>query len=1163
MEIAEKIRSNQDHAGMLRRTLERIVQLYTDKSHFIYELLQNAEDARAHEICFIQYEDRLEVMHDGRPFTEENLLALCDVGQSDKIKDLNQIGEFGVGFKSVFSICDHVLLYSNPGESSLSDNCQPYALDIQDFTNPVDIDPVEIPSPYTTCFVFPYSVGLSYSGYTDLHTLIAKLSDRLENLGVTTLLFLNSLEVIRYEIYLPEKECSGEYQLEKTKISKNCTRVSAMEIETAAGETNNSQNQISYLKFSRSIDREITNRTIDIAFAIETDKNGKERFVKAKDPYVSVYFPTETESKLDFIIQGPFRTTPNRGSVPADDVENIQLAKKAASLLRESIVELMVCNLITLDLISVLPIDRDQFEINSLFLPLYDETLDLFKSRPFIPNKNGKKYVHASDALIARNKTLTEVFSSWDLSKLIRNGKKYEWLSTALTETGSYRDVYRFFVNELGIKVIRPEDLSSYFTRNREFLKSKDDNWLVNLYHLYEGIPNIFRKSASDNMLEVPFVRTQRKEIISPYRKTEAGYLPNVYLPSGQSKIPNINYIHPYLYKKCKSFFEDVLQLKAPDEFEAFISYLKKQYPVNDFNHEDHIHDLQKIVHYLSTTAHAMETRAVINRYFPLKCIQNGNSVFTTMNNQSIFFPQSESGLLLVEYFKHIDDNILFIDLSYYQESGITYRDLRLLGVTDSILTGDFETSGEYDRGNLTGNLPHWETTGSFRWNLSLMRLEDVLLYISTHPKSSNSFVKSQIIYRLLVDHKDKLCGTVYIGGSRVDNLYDESATIVKLLNRKDGGKRLSSWNGTWLFTKSYQLVSHKSISKYDLDTNLYGQPVDDPKFYELIGFKKSRADRMESIALEYDKYSEEEKQSFFEIELERRFGITVDQLNQEYGHGRNSAIRNTGYESEFEFPVSVVKNWDALKKHAVQAFSYATPLKYQRLVRSVRVSRSQDDIKAYLMNMYRINSTFKYACQLCHKPTSDIEACQLERKPDFELDPMNLCLCPSCAQKFRRIRNDIDQEEQLMSCILQLTETDINDTPQVSIPVRGGHLWFTQTHIAEIVELLSLKEQTSEAAKRNYTPIPTDTPKVTADTQDAPQGNTDAEESYRSDLAVYNEYLGKRVRHKTKKAFATVTEIDGEYIKLRFESGPDKGQEKKFSLNACIDNDWLEIAED
>ena len=91
MNIADKILQNQDRDGMLRRSLERIIQLYTDKSHFVYELLQNAEDAGATGIRFVQYSDRLEVMHDGKSFTTENLQGLCDIGQSDKINDLNQI----------------------------------------------------------------------------------------------------------------------------------------------------------------------------------------------------------------------------------------------------------------------------------------------------------------------------------------------------------------------------------------------------------------------------------------------------------------------------------------------------------------------------------------------------------------------------------------------------------------------------------------------------------------------------------------------------------------------------------------------------------------------------------------------------------------------------------------------------------------------------------------------------------------------------------------------------------------------------------------------------------------------------------------------------------------------------------------------------------------
>ena len=190
LNIADKILQNQDRDGMLRRSLERIIQLYTDKSHFVYELLQNAEDAGATGIRFVQYSDRLEVMHDGKSFTTENLQGLCDIGQSDKVNDLNQIGEFGVGFKSVFGICETVRLYSSPREKGAGRKIAiPFAVEITDFTKPVDILAVDVPAGYTTLFVFPYSVGFQFRDLKNLAALNEAITKRLKNLGVTTLRF--------------------------------------------------------------------------------------------------------------------------------------------------------------------------------------------------------------------------------------------------------------------------------------------------------------------------------------------------------------------------------------------------------------------------------------------------------------------------------------------------------------------------------------------------------------------------------------------------------------------------------------------------------------------------------------------------------------------------------------------------------------------------------------------------------------------------------------------------------------------------------------------------------------------------------------------------------------------------------------------------------------
>src|SRR5487761_893746 len=71
--------------------LDLLGQLYSERTHFIFELIQNAEDAGATELAFELFPDRLQVRHDGRPFTEADVRGVCGVGQSDKAGDLTQI----------------------------------------------------------------------------------------------------------------------------------------------------------------------------------------------------------------------------------------------------------------------------------------------------------------------------------------------------------------------------------------------------------------------------------------------------------------------------------------------------------------------------------------------------------------------------------------------------------------------------------------------------------------------------------------------------------------------------------------------------------------------------------------------------------------------------------------------------------------------------------------------------------------------------------------------------------------------------------------------------------------------------------------------------------------------------------------------------------------
>src|SRR3954469_7076355 len=85
---------------------------YDDRTHFMFELLQNAEDAIGRrgdtagprKVTFALTPSRLTLSHFGRPFDEADVRGICGIAESTK--DQRSIGRFGIGFKSVYTFTD-------------------------------------------------------------------------------------------------------------------------------------------------------------------------------------------------------------------------------------------------------------------------------------------------------------------------------------------------------------------------------------------------------------------------------------------------------------------------------------------------------------------------------------------------------------------------------------------------------------------------------------------------------------------------------------------------------------------------------------------------------------------------------------------------------------------------------------------------------------------------------------------------------------------------------------------------------------------------------------------------------------------------------------------------------------------------------------------------
>jgi hypothetical protein len=110
---AQNLRENLDNA--LRLLSE---DLYAKETHFVLELVQNADDNLypadfAPTIRFELTGEKIAVSNNELGFAEENVRALCSVGKSTKAKRAGFIGEKGIGFKSVFTVTDRPEIHSN------------------------------------------------------------------------------------------------------------------------------------------------------------------------------------------------------------------------------------------------------------------------------------------------------------------------------------------------------------------------------------------------------------------------------------------------------------------------------------------------------------------------------------------------------------------------------------------------------------------------------------------------------------------------------------------------------------------------------------------------------------------------------------------------------------------------------------------------------------------------------------------------------------------------------------------------------------------------------------------------------------------------------------------------------------------------------------------
>jgi hypothetical protein len=557
-----------------------LASLYSDRTHFVYELLQNAEDAcergrkqgllKRFIVRFELYPDRLEVRHNGIPFDENDVQGICGIVEATKDKSTTQIGKFGIGFKSVYA-------YSTSPEIYSGDKC----FYIQAYVRPYGKEPRKDVNPGETLFVIRFDKEQEKPGSSS-----SEMEKRLRNLGLRTLLFLKNIEEISYKIGLTE----GKYSRQSE--TANDTRRVTLQY------TENGQEKLKekWLIFDKPSSKD-KSRNSEIAYQLAYDSDLKSwRVNPAKDVRLFVYFPTEKETHLSFLIQGPYNTTPARDNI-RDDEWNHQLIEETAALVSDTISKVKSLGLLDTQFLNTLPIDCEYFTSEkTVFGPIYEKVKDKLSSdEPLLPTSD-HDFVTADQAFIARGKDLRVLLKGHHLDFMFeRKGSK--WLDENITEDKT-PELREYLVDVLGIEELDAERFARMFSE--EFVSKQDDQWMTSFYAFLLNQRALWRDSeySSDRgiLRSKPIVRLQDNSHVPPYDDygNPAAYI--AHRDSNISKMfPNLVKDTIAADKKSREFLKE-LGISEPDRVAAIVTLILPLYRVGTVLENDNIKHVEWIL---------------------------------------------------------------------------------------------------------------------------------------------------------------------------------------------------------------------------------------------------------------------------------------------------------------------------------------------------------------------------------------------------------------------------------------------------------------------------------------------------------------------------------------------------------------------------------------
>lgn len=450
--------------------------LYAKETHFVLELIQNAEDNNYDSqvrpfLRFIIDNEKILVQNNELGFSEDNVSALCSANQSTKQKKDGYIGEKGIGFKSVFRICNNPRLFSNDFyfEFKCDDKQNHYG-----YIVPYWID--KIPP-----FIDPALTNIVLPLREEMKGELFKFNE----IDPTLLLFLHKLKTIEIQnsggaanrITRHDKDDSTEIRHSKGKDFWKMVRVSL----TVPPHIHEEKRE------------EVHETEVTLAFPLKQNREANATL----QPPVFAFLPTRPYG-FKFIIQADFLVTTNREGIHENKAWNQWIRDEIANAFLQAVEEFKKDKKLKKTFYNFIPLER---EVEEFFSPVVSQMHNALRQTNCI--LTASQQWRKPEEVFRADKAIRELVSKEDIKAFF----KKEYISPDLT-------VVRDILDVLKVPKFEFKDLVACI-RNTEWLSKQSDEWFVKLYAYLHTYLSTLQHARIQELKPLKLVRLMNNELTS------------------------------------------------------------------------------------------------------------------------------------------------------------------------------------------------------------------------------------------------------------------------------------------------------------------------------------------------------------------------------------------------------------------------------------------------------------------------------------------------------------------------------------------------------------------------------------------------------------------------------------------------------------------------